>query len=270
MFIDVDAGNDGIIEGPENVVLTLTNAASSSYPFTIDPSSNGATVNIIDANAASSTPLQVITGTNAAEPGTNATFTVKLAGVATSAWPVTVGYSLSGTATSGIDYQGMGTVVIPANTNSVTVTMNVIDDQVIEPAETMTFTIISGSATDGGGNAFIFPPDPANNDITVNIADNDATAANQVLKVVKTTDASEPKVQGNYTVSLPAGYTSSANLTLNYTMTGTATRNTDYTVFTITLPAYNNSVTIPLNVTEDKIIENTGDSHTEPDRRYRR
>lgn len=257
VFIDVDAGNDGIIEGPESVVLNLTSAASSSYPFTIDPSSNGATVNIVDANAASSTPLQVLTGTNAAEPGANATFTVKLAGVATSAWPVTVGYSLSGTAVSGIDYQGMGTVVIPANQNSVTVNLNVIDDQIIEPTETMTFTIISGSATDGGGNAFIFPPDPANDDITVNIADNDATAANQVLKVVKSTDAAEPNVQGNFTVSLPAGYTSSANLTLNYTMTGTATRNTDYSVFTITLPAYNNSVTIPLNVTDDKIIEST-------------
>jgi gliding motility-associated-like protein len=256
VFIDVDAGNDGVIEGPESVILTLTSAASASYPFTVDPSGSSATVMIIDANAASSTPLQVITGTNASEPSNNGTFTVKLAGVATSAWPVTVGYRLSGTATAGVDYQGIGTITIPANTNSVTVTLDVLDDQIIEATETMTFTLLSGSATDGGGNAFIFPPDPANDSVTVNIADNDAASANQVLKVVKTTDAAEPNTHGNYTVSLPTGYTSSANITLNYSMTGTATRNTDYTVFTITLPAYTNSITIPLNVTDDKIIEN--------------
>ncbi|WP_346320927.1 Calx-beta domain-containing protein [Chitinophaga sp. YIM B06452] len=258
VYIDIDAGNDGIIEGPENVALTLTSAASSSYPFIVDPSSNSGSVNIIDANAASSTPLQVITGANASEPAANGTFTVKLAGVATSAWPVTVGYRLSGTATSGLDYQGLGSIVIPANTNAITVNLNVLDDQIIEPVETMTFTLLSGSATDGGGNAFIFPPDPANNGITVNIADNDApVAANRVLSVTKNNDAAEPSTNGSYTVSLPAGYRSSANTTLSYTMSGSAARNTDYTVFTITLPAYQNSITIPVRVTDDKIIEDT-------------
>ena len=257
VFIDVDATNDGIIEGPESVQVTLTDAASVSYPFTIHPSANSGTVNIVDANAASSTPLQVIAGTNGSEPSTGATFTVKLAGDATSAWPVTVGYRVSGTAMPGSDYQGIGTITIPANTNSVTVNLNVLDDQVIEPTETMIFTVLSGSATDGGGNAFIFPPDPANNDITVSIADNDAVAANQVLSLVKNTDAAEPSSGGSYTVSLPAGYTSSANLTLSYNMTGGATRNTDYTVFTITLPAYQNSVAVRVNVRDDKIIEGT-------------
>ncbi|MGK6352367.1 Calx-beta domain-containing protein [Parapedobacter sp. DT-150] len=258
VFIDVDAGNDGIIEGPESVQMTLTAAASASYPFTIDPSANSGTVNIVDANAASSTPLQVLTGSNGAEPGTGARFTVKLAGVATSAWPVTVGYRVSGTAMSGIDYGGIGTIIIPANTNSVTVNPDVLDDQVIEPTETMTFTLLSGSATDGGGNAFIFPPDPANNGITVSIADNDAVvAANRVLSVVKNTDAAEPSSGGSYTVSLPAGYTSAANLTLSYNMTGGATRNTDYSLFTITLPAYQNSIAMRVNVHDDKIIEGT-------------
>ncbi|MBO9152171.1 Calx-beta domain-containing protein [Chitinophaga sp. GCM10012297] len=257
VYIDVDASNDGIIEGPENVILDLTSAASASYPYTIDPSGNGATVSIVDANAASSTPLQVITGANAAEPASSGTFTVKLAGVATSAWPVTVGYRVSGTATAGSDYQGIGTIVIPSNTNAVSVSLAILDDQIIEPVETMTFTLLSGSATDGGGNAFIFPPDPANNDISVNIADNDASSANQVLKVMPNVDAAEPNTNGSFTVSLPPGYSSSANTTLSYTMTGTGTRNTDYTIFTITLPAYQNSISLPLFVTNDQVIEGT-------------
>lgn len=261
VFIDVDASNDGVIEGPESVILNLDGAASASYPFTIDPSSAGATVNIVDANAASSTPLQVVDNNpsdpDASEPNTSRQFTVKLAGVAVSAQPITVGYSVSGTAISGVDYQGFGTVIIPPNTNAIQLSLDVIDDQIIEPTETMTFTIISGSSV--AGNAFIFPPDPANDDLTLNIGDNDAgIPANRVLKVVKTADAAEPGTQGAYTISLPAGYTSSENITLNYTMiTGTATRNTDYTVSAVTLPKNTNSVTIPLTVIDDKIIENT-------------
>ncbi|KAA2240329.1 T9SS type B sorting domain-containing protein [Chitinophaga agrisoli] len=257
VIIEADAPNDGIIEGPKSVVMNLVSAASSSYPFTINPALNGATVNIVDANAVSSTPVQVLTGSNAAEPSTNASFTVKLAGVATSAWPVTVAYRLSGDAMPGLDYTLQGSVVIPANQNSVSVPLNVNDDQIFEKAETMTIVLLSGSATDGGGNAFIFPPDPANLQITVNIADNDATAANQVLKVVKTTDAAEQNPNGIFTVSLPPGYTSSGNMTLSYTMTGTAIRNRDYNIFAITLPVYSNSIAIPLSVIDDQIIEQT-------------
>ncbi|WP_074238394.1 Calx-beta domain-containing protein [Chitinophaga niabensis] len=265
VLIDVNAGNDGLIEGPENVILTLIAAGSPSQPYTIDPAGNGAIVNIVDGNAASSTPLQVLTGTNAAEPGSNATFTVKLAGVATSAWPVTVAYKVSNPpagavgAISGLDYESFGTIVIPAGApGSVTVTLTVKDDDIIEPTEPLTFTILSGSATDGGGNAFIFPPDPANDEIVITIADNDATTANQKLKVEKISDAAEPNTPGSFKVSLPTGYTSSANTTLHYDMsTGTATRNTDYAISTITLPANQNSVYLPVNVIDDKIIEGT-------------
>jgi gliding motility-associated-like protein len=258
VFIDVDAGNDGVIEGPESVILNLDVAGSASYPFTIDPSSGGATVNIVDANAASTTPLQVLStpDVDVSEQANNGRFTVKLAGIATSAQPVTVGYTVSGTATTGVDYQGFGTITIPPNTNAIQVDLNVLDDQIIEPTETMIFTILSGSSVNGG-NASIFPPDPANDDIIVNIVDNDAgIPANRVLKVVKTADAAEPGTQGAYTVSLPTDITSSADITVAYTMTtGTATDNTDYTVGTIILPKNTNSITVPLTVIDDKIIE---------------
>lgn len=258
VLIDIDAGLDGLIEGHEDVVLTLTGAASSSYSFMIDPANSGGTVTIIDADAAGSTPLQVVFGSNGAEPAANGTFTVKLAGASTSAWPVTVGYTVSGTAQSGLDYQSLGTIEIPANTNSIVVTLNVLDDKVIELTETMTFTLLSGNATDGGGNAFIFPPDPASNEITLDIADDDAVVmANRVLSVTKISDAAEPSVNGVYTISLPPDYTSSSDITLNYSMSGTAALNTDYTISTVTLPAYQNSVTIPVFVTDDEDIEGT-------------
>ncbi|WP_343703286.1 Calx-beta domain-containing protein [Chitinophaga sp.] len=258
VYIDVDAGNDGIFEGPEKVILNLTTAGSASYPFTVDPSNSSAAVDIIDANAVATTPLQVIAGGNAAEPTSHTSFTVKLAGVTTtSAWPVTVGYRVSGTATSGLDYESFGDIVIPRGVNSVTVDLKVKDDKIIEDLETMTFTLLSGSATDGS-NVYVFEPDEAYKQITLLIADDDAALANnRRLSVVKTIDAAEPSAGGTFTVSLPAGYSSSANTTLTYSMGGTATRNTDYSVFTITLPAYSNSLSIPVRVTDDMIIEGT-------------
>ncbi|WP_029279422.1 Calx-beta domain-containing protein, partial [Pedobacter borealis] len=256
VFIDVDALTDAVVEGPESVVLTLNSASSISYPFAIDPSSSSATVNIIDANGANSTLLQVVKISDGSEPATNGRFRVHLAGGATSNFDITVGYSLSGTATAGVDYQGLGTIVIPANTNGVDIDLNVLDDQFIEPTETMIFNLISGSASDGT-NAYVFPADQASSQVTINIADDDNTTTNRVLSVVKTNDAGEPSTHGAYTISLPAGYSSSSAITVNYTMSGTATNGTDYTIGTVTLPAYANSVTVPLTVTDNQLIENT-------------
>lgn len=264
VLINVNAIDDALVEGPENVTLTLATANSPSQPYSIDPVGNGAAVSIVDANAASSTPLEVIADTDGAEgtpASTNATFIVKLAGIATSSWPVTVGYKVSnivapGNAISGLDYEDIGTIVIPAGQNSFTVTLKVKDDLIIEPTEKVTFTIISGSASTGAGTAEIFPADPANASIDINIADNDAIAANQKLKVEKVSDAAEPNSPGSFKVSLPPGYSSSANITLHYDMSpGTATRNTDYTISTITLPAGQNSVSLPVTVTNDNIME---------------
>lgn len=258
VFINVNAGDDLLVEGPESVSLTLLTATSASYPFTIDPTGNGAIVNIIDKNAPDETTIEVHPGADvdAGEPANNAEFNVKLAGAAVSSLPVTIGYKVSGTATSGLDYVSFGTITIPAGVNSIPVSLVIKDDQYIEPTEIFTFEILSGSSTDGAGIAFNFPADPANRVVSINIADNDAAAAQRVLKVERTTDAAEPNTQGSYTVSLPAGYSSSAATTVNYTMSGTASL-TDYSISTITLPAYQNSVNVPLSVIDDKIIEGT-------------
>ncbi len=82
--------------------------------------------------------LQVITGTNTSEPSGQASFTVKLAGVAASAWPVHVAYVLSGTSSPGVDFQSLGQIVIPPNTNAISIAVNTLDDHVIEGLESFT------------------------------------------------------------------------------------------------------------------------------------
>lgn len=256
--VSVDASNDGIIEGPETVGIQLTSAASASQPYTIDPARSSAEVVIVDANAASSTPIQVITGTNGSEPANQAQCTIKLAGVATSAWPVSIGYRLTGTASPGVDYQSTGSITIPANTNSVTVLILVTDDHIIEPVENLTITLLSGSATDGGGNAFIFPPDPANNDVSINIAeDDDMLAANRTLSIVPAADGAEPSSNGAFTVSLPSDYRSSGSMPILFSIAGTADLNSDYTMVPATLPAYYNTYTIPVTTIDDTLAETT-------------
>jgi gliding motility-associated-like protein len=257
VLVYVAAYDDGIIEGPEQAVMSLTGASSATYTFNVSPGSGSATVNIIDANAAESTSIVVTKILDAAEPNTKGKFHIALSGGAVSNFPVTVGYSLSGTAATDVDYNIAGTIVIPANENFVDVDVAVIDDKIIEAPETVILTIISGSATDGAGNAFIFPAD-IDNTATVTITDDDNTNANRVLSVVQVADATEPGTNGSYKISLPTDYTASTDITVTYAITGSATINEDYTISpTATIPHGQNYVIVPVKVIDDKIIELT-------------
>nr|WP_295865448.1 Calx-beta domain-containing protein [uncultured Chitinophaga sp.] len=257
VLVDVNAGDDNSVEGPEQAVMSLTGASSDTYTFNIMPGKGSATVTIIDANAASQIPVTVAKlGPDAAEPSTNGAFRVSLVG-GTSANPVTIGYKLTGAAEAGVDYTITGNVVIPANTPSVDVPVTVIDDKIIEGAEDVVFTVISGSAADGNGNAFIFPPDAVNT-ATINILDDDNQSANLQLSVAKVADAAEAATHGSFRVSLPADYTASTDITVQFSNSGTATKDDDYTTNTsITIPKGRNSVIIPVTVKDDKIIEPT-------------
>lgn len=258
VFVEVDAGNDGIIEGPESVDLQLLAAISAGQNIPVDAGNRSARVGIIDANAASTTPIQVLKGTDFSEPAGQTTFTVKLAGVATSAWPVVIGYRLDGNARPGVDFQAFGEIVIPPNTNAVSIFLNATDDHIIEGQETISFRLLSGSATDGGGNAFIFPPDPANDNINVSLADDDYVPANAVVNLVKISDAAEPAAPGIIRISLPGDYVAASVVSANIQFSGSATPGgTDYIASPAVLPAYHIFGDIYLNVVDDTLYENT-------------
>ena len=107
------------------------------------------TVNATDAAAAE-------TGS---DPGT---FTVTRSVVTASS--LTVNYTMSGSATNGTDYTAVsGSVIIPANTASATVTITPIDDSVYEGNETVILTLSADPAYNVGAPA----------SATVTIADND-------------------------------------------------------------------------------------------------
>jgi hypothetical protein len=88
--------------------------------------------------------VSISAGSNASEPSTPGSFTVTRAGSAVSA--ITVGFTVSGTATEGTDYQAIGTTVnMAAGVTSVPITITPIDDTLPEGTETITVTLRSGT-----------------------------------------------------------------------------------------------------------------------------
>ncbi len=106
----------------------------------------------------------VATTPNASETGpTPGVFTFSRTGATTAA--LAVSYVISGTATNGSDYTSLpASVTIPAGQSTATVTVNPIDDTLVEGSESVTLQIASSAGYT------IATPTSA----TVNIADNDA------------------------------------------------------------------------------------------------
>jgi hypothetical protein len=97
-------------------------------------------------NTAVAQNLSIAAGINASEPATNGTFTLTLSTPAP-AGGVTVNYTLAGTATSGTDYSDPqnGTITILQGSSTATLNINVIDDNISEPTETIIVTVTSAS-----------------------------------------------------------------------------------------------------------------------------
>ncbi len=164
------------------------------------------------------TPLPTVTITasqaNAAEPSTNGEFTVTRTGATTA--PLTVSYTVAGTATAGTDYTALsGTVTIPAGQTSAKIAVNVIDDNAVEGTETVITTLSSNAAyTIGTGAA------------TVNIADNDVAATPTVT--VTASDAFADESGDPATFAIVRSGPTDQPLTVTFTLGGTATVNVDY------------------------------------------
>ena len=89
-----------------------------------------------------SSTVSVAAGTNPAEPSTNGSFTVTLSDPAP-AGGITVNYSLSGSATLNADYTDpqSGSLTIPEGSSAGTLNITVMDDGLVDPAETIILTL---------------------------------------------------------------------------------------------------------------------------------
>jgi hypothetical protein len=157
---------------------------------------------------------------------------------------LTVSYTVSGTGTNRVVYTRLsGSATIPAKASSVSVNVVPINDRIFEATETVVLTLQAGAAY------LLGEPNSA----TVTIADNDLPA---VRITAADADASETGTDpGQFTVSR----TGSTHVTLvvYYTVSGTATNETDYAAVgnSITLPAGASSGVLVINPVDDQDYE---------------
>lgn len=182
--------------------------------------------------------------TSEATPGSPGVFTLTRSSVGV---PVTVNYTLTGTATNGFQYQTLATNVTFAST-ALTTNVNVvpIDDGIPNPTTTVILTLQPGTGYSGAGSA------------VVDILDNDATTID-----INTNFTSQAYgrytnlTQGNndfinYTLTRRGKLTIGSDLSVNLSYSGSAVGGTDYTpVSSVTVPDGTASASLTLSPIDD-------------------
>jgi hypothetical protein len=177
------------------------------------------------------------------EGGVSAVITVLRTGPRNA--PVTVQYATSdGTATAGLDYGARsGTLTIPAGAASTTFAVPIREDTLAESPETVNLTLSSPSG------ALLGSPTTA----TLTINDNDNGGV--IAFAVATAAVNEGK---SITLTVKrTGTNLASNVTVDYTVSGSATSGSDFTIAAgpITFGAAQTTKTIVVPVIEDGLIE---------------
>ena len=231
--------DDALVEGTESVILALA-ANGAAYDI---GDTRSVTIWIQD-NETPSLSLAATDATAAEADGGSAN--PGLFTITTSAAPASdlaVPYTIGGTALNGIDYARLsGTAVIPAGQASVTVPVDVVDDELGESSETVQLTLgqVAGYSTATTGS------------VTVTIAASDLPVVNLVALDASAAENPVDTAQFLVTLSKPA----SSNTAITFATLGTATSGSDYTALgTTTINAGLTSATLTLTPINDSDSE---------------
>jgi M6 family metalloprotease-like protein len=240
--------NDTVAEDFETVVATVATDAA----YVIDSAAPRATLTIVDDDqqvVSLAIADAVATEVNLSAPGAvpdPAIFVVTRSGDLSA--PLTVYYALAGTALHGVDYEALpGSVTLPAGEARASLVITPRFDSLGEPANESVLVQLAA----GGGGAYRLGPVSSG---IVTIADaGDAP----YVEVIPLTSAREPSTAGKFRFTLRGNAT--AALTVNYTVSGTATAGTDYTALsgsvTFTNGGGNNAVDVTVSPANDALAE---------------
>jgi hypothetical protein len=182
------------------------------------------------------------TSQSVGEDSTGISLTATISTVST--LPITLPYTVTGTAEFGPDYWiATGPITIPAGQLSATIAVTFLDDMRYEADETVIVTL------DTPTNAVL----GAKKTETVTILNND----NPPTVALTSTTASDFEFVGQVAVEVRLSAVSGLPVTIPFTVSGTATDGSDYTISgsPITIPAGEISGTININVVEDTLDE---------------
>ena len=199
--------NDTAVEPQETVVVRLTPGSA----YTVGAASSAAVRIVSDDKPSVAIGASAATAT---EGGGAGQFLVRRTG--STAAPLTVSYTVGGTATAVSDYAALsrtGTVVIPAGASSAAITVRPINDTAVEPQETVVVRLTPGSAYTVG----------AASSAAVRIVSDDKPS---VAIGASAATATEGGGAGQFLVRRTGS--TAAPLTVSYTVGGTATAVSDY------------------------------------------
>jgi len=225
---------DTLVEGTESVTLTLSNNAAYLR------SGGNPTAFIVDQNR----PTLTVTASDetAGEAGGD-TGTILVTRTGPTTLPLTVNYALSGSALQGVDYLSVpGILTIPAGSSYGTVTITPIADGLGETQESVVFQLRAGSAYISGNPSLA----------TVNI--NDKPDVPVVTVDIGSGFIRESGSKGSF--SLMTKGSGTGNITVRYTITGTATAGADFVALT-------GSLTMGRNTTAQVVVTPLADALVE-------
>jgi Ca2+-binding RTX toxin-like protein len=250
--VTVDPSADLTVEPDETVQLTVT--AGTGYTVGAPASATGTITNDDTDVTVAVAPLST-----AEDGATNLVYTFTRTGVTTT--PLTVNFSVGGTADSSTDYTQTGaatftppsgTVTFGAGNSTATVTIDPTADNTVEPDETVILTVTTGTGYNVG------VPSAATGTIT----NDDSSVSVAVAPTIVEEDGATNLV---YTFTR-TGNTTGA-LTVNFSIGGTADSSSDYTQTgaatfippsgTVTFAAGSSTATVT--------VDPTADATTEPD-----
>ncbi len=246
-------------------IIDISNPAAPTFKGNYDTSGNALDVQIVGnyayvadyegglqildvsdfTNPSTSTVTLAVSPSSVTEDGTaNMVYTFTRSGVTTN--PLTVNYTVGGTATNGTDYTSIPTsVTFAANSATATVIVDPTADTTVESNETVALTLATGTGyTVGTPNA-----------ATGTILNDDLPSITLAVSPSSVTEDGTANLVYTFTRS---GVTTNA-LTVNYTLGGTATLNTDYTRSgtnnTVTFAAGSSTATVIVDPTADTTVE---------------
>ncbi len=236
-FADITVAvlNDAIAEGTETVIVTLTGFTSRDPDLSLSSVPTNLTATVEITSTATVSIASFANGAEAATP-TNGTFRVTQTSASINDTIVSYTVSVLSTALAGNDYTTLtGSVTISAGDTMADITVEVLDDAVIEGTETVivTLTGISNADPDVALDA-----NSANLKATVNIADDD----NLVVEFNQAAAIDAESLGGNLPKLLVTGTVQSGrSVMINVAVDGSSTATgggVDFvTPTTLTVPA---------------------------------
>ncbi|MEO9481184.1 MAG: Calx-beta domain-containing protein [Maribacter dokdonensis] len=231
--VDVDTEDDNFIEGVETFTVTL----SSSDPLVDDSDTATGFIEDDDAYVAS---IASTVATARENPLVNGKFTISLNSVNNSGSDIEIDYTLSGTATSGADFENLsGSAIIENGESEVEINIIPINDSDVESNETVILNLVVGTGYEVGSS----------DSDTVTIVSDDIEYFAQITASDGTAAESASSVStGEFTIRLSEENNTGSPIIVEFLIDGTADVGTDFSA------SSTNAVSIPNGEQEAEVL----------------